>query len=101
MGLVSVGGGEMEEKTVRVTITNPLGFHARPAALFVQRASKYENCEVFVEKDDDRVNGKSIMGLMMLAAEQGSELTITTRGENVDRCLEDLVDLIKNNFGEA
>ena len=91
----------MEEKKVTVKITNPLGFHARPAALFVQRASKYEKCEVFVEKDEDRVNGKSIMGLMMLAAEKGSELTITARGDKVDSCLEDLVDLIKNNFGEA
>jgi len=93
-------GGE-EEKKVLVKITNPLGFHARPAAMFVEIASRYESCEVFVEKDDVRVNGKSIMGLMLFAAEQGSELTLIARGEGSEKCLEELVELFKINFKEA
>lgn len=90
----------MEEKRVKVEVTNPLGFHARPAAKFVECASKYEGCDVFVEKEGMRVNGKSIMGLMLFAAEQGSEMDLIAQGKQADECLEDLVDLFKRNFGE-
>lgn len=83
-----------------VTVTNSLGFHARPAAKFVECASRYQNCEVFVEKDGARVNGKSIMGLMLFAAEQGSEMALIARGENAEQCLRDLHELFKANFGE-
>lgn len=88
------------EKEIMVTITNPLGFHARPAAKFVECASKYDDCEVFVEKDGERVNGKSIMGLMLFAAERGSRMKIIARGQRVAQCLRDLDDLIKDDFGE-
>ena len=88
------------EKEIVVTITNPLGFHARPAAKFVECASKYEDCEVYAEKDGERVNGKSIMGLMLFAAEQGSRMKLIARGEEADKCLRDLDQLFKDNFGE-
>jgi phosphocarrier protein len=93
-------GGGAEEKKLLVTVTNPFGFHARPAAKFVECAAKYRNCEVFVEKDGARVNGKSIMGLMLFAAEQGSEMMLIARGENAEQCLKDLCELFKRNFGE-
>lgn len=80
-----------------VTISSPLGLHARPAALFVQTASRYP-CEVFVEREGLRVNGKSIMGVMMLAAEQGAILNIEAEGEQAERCLEALAALIDSGF---
>lgn len=89
-----------DEKKILVTVTNPFGFHARPAAKFVECAGKYQNCEVFVEKEGARVNGKSIMGLMLFAAEQGSEMLLIARGENAEQCLKELCDLFKQNFGE-
>jgi len=94
-------GAEPGEKQVFVTVTNPLGFHARPAAQFVKCANKYPKCEVFAEKDGKRVNGKSIMGLMMFAAEQGSQMALIARGDKAEECLRDLVELFRNNFGEA
>ena len=71
----------MVEKTV--VINNPLGLHARPAALVVQAAAKFKS-EIFFSKGDIQgVNSKSIMGVMMLAAEQGSEITIQAKGEDL------------------
>lgn len=80
-------------------IINKLGLHARAAAKFMQTAAGY-TCEVLVEKQGKRVNGKSIMGLMMLAASRGSEVVITTDGEDAEVALQALVDLINNRFGE-
>ena len=94
-------GTDPREKHVLVTVTNPLGFHARPAAKFVECASKYPGCAVFAEKDGTRVNGKSIMGLMLFAAEQGSEMFLIAHGDEAEMCLRDLVQLFKDNFGEA
>src|SRR5947208_16338696 len=65
-------------------VANKLGIHARPAAMFVKIANKF-SCDVYVEKDDERVNGKSIMGLMMLAAGPGSRLMIYAEGEDAAR----------------
>ena len=65
--------------TKELTIVNRLGLHARPSAMFVKTASRFR-CEIWVEKDGERVNGKSIMGLMMLAAGQGSKLLVTCEG---------------------
>ena len=77
-------------KIVRsIVITNPLGLHARPAAVFVQTASRYP-CDVQVERGDIRVSGKSIMGIMMLAAEQGAELVVKVDGDDAEECLEAL-----------
>ena len=65
--------------TQELTIVNKLGIHARPAAIFVKTANRFA-CDIFVEKDGEKINGKSIMGLMMLAAGPGSKLTIHASG---------------------
>ena len=83
----------------QVVITNPLGLHARPAALFVQAATRFP-CDVYVTREDIRVSGKSIMGVMMLAAEQGAEITIEVDGEEEEACLETLLDLVSGGFDE-
>jgi len=83
--------------TRKLTITSPLGLHARPAALFVKTASRFD-CDVHVEREGLRVNGKSIMGVMMLAAEQGSELLVETDGEDAEACLAALTELIESGF---
>ena len=83
-----------------VTIVNRLGLHARPAAMFVRIASRYR-CEVWVEKEEgDQVNGKSIMGLMMLAAGQGSKLNIRCEGPDADRAMHEIEELIAAKFNE-
>jgi len=85
--------------TSEFTVTNKLGIHARPAAQFVKTASTF-SCDIQVEKDDEQADGKSIMGLMMLAAGHGSILTITADGEDADTALETLGALIARNFEE-
>ena len=85
--------------TRELTIINKLGVHARPAALFVKTANRYE-CEISVEKDGEKVNGKSIMGLMMLAAGPGSRLTIHALGQDASQALAELETLIKRKFDE-
>jgi phosphocarrier protein len=82
-----------------LTVTNKLGIHARPAALFVKIASKFDS-HINVEKDGEIINGKSIMGLMMLAAAQGSELTITAEGRDADAALTALEELFHKKFNE-
>ena len=81
------------------TIQNKLGIHARPAAQFVKTASRFSS-EVRVEKDGEEVDGKSIMGLMMLAAGKGSKLSLIAEGADADRAIEELVHLIESRFGE-
>ena len=73
------------------------GMHARPASIFVQTASKF-NCEIKVIKDEVEVNGKSIMGLMMLALSPGSEFKIIADGIDEDIAIEALIDLVHNDF---
>jgi phosphocarrier protein HPr len=91
------------EETLRVTrelvVTNKLGIHARPAAMFVRTAAKFD-CEIYVEKDGERVNGKSIMGLMMLAAGPGSKLLLLAEGEDATRAIVELETLVKRKFDE-
>jgi len=82
-----------------LVIENRNGLHARPAALFVKTASRF-HAEVWVEKDEERVNGKSIMGLMMLAAGKGSVLRVTAEGEDAVTVITELEALIKGRFGE-
>jgi phosphocarrier protein len=81
-------------------IVNSLGLHARPAAQLVRLASSFP-CEVQISKDGVAVNGKSIMGVMMLAAECGSEITIRAHGEGADAALDAIVELVSNGFGET
>lgn len=83
-----------------LTISNKLGLHARPAAQFVKTSSSY-SCEVWVEKDEERVNGKSIMGLMMLAAGQGSKLMVMTDGSDEQDAMSALESLVSGGFGES
>ncbi len=85
--------------TQEFTITNKLGIHARPAAQFVKTANGFD-AEVTVEKDGEEIDGKSIMGLMMLAVGHGSTLTITTEGPEADASLQAIGDLIGRNFEE-
>jgi len=82
-----------------ITITNALGLHARPAALFVKTAASFK-CDVFVERDGIRVNGKSIMGIMMLAAEQGSVLSLEADGSDAQACVDALARLVESGFSE-
>lgn len=83
----------------KIKIKNKLGLHARPAALFVQTAAQFKS-DVFLERDEHEVNGKSIMGVMMLAAEMGSELTLTVNGEDEEEALAALTELARNKFNE-
>src|SRR5438093_548362 len=82
-----------------IAIINRLGLHARPAAMFVRIASRYRS-EVWVSKEGEEVNGKSIMGLMMLAAGQGSKLHLRCEGPDADKALEELEELINSKFNE-
>lgn len=86
--------------TEEIEIINELGLHARAAANFVKVANNYSS-EVTVEKDGVSANGKSIMGVMMLAASRGSMITVTTEGEDARESMEALKKLVKNKFGEA
>ena len=81
------------------TIVNRLGLHARAAAQLVQTANRFKS-DVTVEKDGTEVNGKSIMGLLMLAAPQGSTIRICVQGEDAEQALEVIGTLINDGFGE-
>jgi len=83
----------------KLVIKNKMGLHARPAALFVEMASRYD-AEVTLCKDDLEVNGKSIMGVLMLAAERGSEITIKAEGKDEKEVLQALTDLLEGKFDE-
>src|ERR1017187_1845563 len=85
--------------TKEFQIVNKLGVHARPAAMFVKIANRFE-CDIFVEKDGEKVNGKSIMGLMMLAAGPGSTLIIRANGSDASKALAEIEALIKRKFDE-
>jgi len=80
-------------------IGNKLGLHARPAAVFVQTANRFE-ASVEVQKDDLKVDGKSIMGIMTLAAEMGSSIIVRAAGQDAAVAMEALAQLIESNFGE-
>ncbi len=83
-----------------VVIKNKLGLHARAAALLVQTVSRY-NSDLYLEKDGHRVNGKSIMGVMMLAAAKGSTVRIEASGEDAGELLTQVEQLVDDRFGEA
>lgn len=85
--------------TKELTIQNRLGLHARPSAMFVKVCSRFR-CEIWVEKDGERINGKSIMGLMMLAAGLGSRLVVTCQGVDEERAMEEIEALINQKFNE-
>ena len=91
--------GEELRITKELLVTNKLGIHARPAAMFVKTANRFE-CDVYVEKDGERVNGKSIMGLMMLAAGPGSKLLVFAEGEDAAKAVVELEALLRRKFDE-
>lgn len=92
-----------DEKGPSVTkdllITNKLGIHARPASMFVKTATRFA-CDVFVEKDGETINGKSIMGLMMLAAGPGSKLVVHAHGNDASQAVAEIEALVKRKFDE-
>lgn len=89
----------VNEVTRVATIRNRLGMHARPAAEFVKLAGAYK-ADIWVEKEELEVNGKSILGVMMLAAEAGSSIRIRSIGADAERAVEALVALVESGFGE-
>jgi phosphocarrier protein HPr len=91
---------EVRVEERRVRIRNRMGLHARPAAEFVKLAGRYE-AEIQLTKDGLSVNGKSIMGVLMLAAEQGSELLIRGEGADAPQAVEALESLVNQGFMEA
>ena len=85
--------------TKELLVSNKLGIHARPAAMFVKVANRF-TCDIFVEKDGEKVNGKSIMGLMMLAAGPGSKFTVHAQGPDASQAIAEIEALIKRKFDE-
>ena len=94
----------MEQTTTghraKVKIPNPLGLHLRPASQLVKVAAQYQSCDISLEKDGQLINAKSIMGVIMLAAEQGSEITIEASGDDSEVAVAALVAIIEDGFGE-
>lgn len=80
-------------------VTNPLGVHARPSAMLAQTASKFKS-EVWLSKDGHEVNGKSILGVMTLAAQMGADVTIRVDGPDEEKALDALVQIFEMRFGE-
>ena len=82
-----------------MVVQNQLGLHARPAAMFVKMATRFKS-EILVVKEGEEINGKSIMGLMMLAAGPGTTLTVTAVGSDAAASIDELTQLLKRNFEE-
>ena len=82
------------------TVPNKLGLHARPAALFVQAVQRFR-CKALVSKGDTEVNGKSLMGIMMLAAEHGSQVKVTLEGQDAPQAMAEVDKLFQRKFDEA
>lgn len=101
MGLLSRKTTTNQDQTItkEFTILNRLGLHARPSAMFVKTSNRFK-AEVWVEKDGEQVNGKSIMGLMMLAAGQGSKLLVSCEGPDAEQALTEIEALIQRRFDE-
>ena len=88
-----------EFQTKELTILNKAGIHARPAAMFVKVANRFGS-DIFVEKDGEKINGKSIMGLMMLAAGPGSKVTLLAKGNDAGAAINELEALVNRKFDE-
>ena len=80
-----------------ITIKNKTGLHARPAAILVQKANEYSS-DIFLEKDEDRINAKSIMGVMMLAAAEGSTIKIIASGDDEQEAVEHISKLLETDI---
>lgn len=88
-----------EELESTFEIKNTLGLHARPASLFVQVATSYES-DIFVEKDGEVINAKSLMGLLMLSAGYGTIIKVSAKGSDCEEAIQAIGDLIQRNFDE-
>ncbi len=88
------------QKTMDIVITNKLGLHARAAAKLTQLASRYPGCEIHIARGTQRVNAKSIMGVMMLAAGLGVTVQVDASGPQADEALEAIRQLFEDKFGE-
>lgn len=100
MGILAkknTGGEKRQER--ELVILNRYGLHARPAAMFVKTSNRFKS-EVWVEKDGEEVNGKSIMGLMMLAAGHGSKLKVSAAGSDAEKFLDEIEQLVASRFNE-
>jgi phosphocarrier protein len=95
-----MGAGTTDEQRASLQIRNRLGLHARAAAMLVQTANRFD-AEVTVAKDGQVVNGRSIMGVMMLAAEQGSSIDVATSGPQAVEALQAIRELVEARFNEA
>ncbi|MDY3030432.1 MAG: HPr family phosphocarrier protein [Clostridia bacterium] len=82
-----------------VTVQNSVGLHARPATFFIQRANEFKS-SIWVEKDDRRVNAKSLLGVLSLGIVKGAEISIIADGSDEEEAVKTLVELIKSNFSE-
>jgi len=87
----------MIERTVK--IINKAGLHTRPAATIVKMAAKYK-CDFFISRDGMNINGKSIIGVMTLAAEEGAELVLTFNGEDEEEAAKEIIDFFEKGFNE-
>ena len=97
MSAKKISDGEFHIK--ELTIVNKSGIHARPAAMFVKIANRFGS-DIFVEKDGEKINGKSIMGLMMLAAGPGSKVTLHVKGADAAAAITELEALVQRKFDE-
>lgn len=93
-----MGAEDRAEK--QVLVTNERGLHARAATQLVQMAAKYP-CEVTLAKDGNEVNGKSIMGVLMLVASKGTMLTVAAKGDRAAEAVASIVRLVEDKFGEG
>ena len=99
MSSANKSGNTANKVKKELVVTNKLGIHARPAAMFVKTANLFD-CEVFVEKDGETVNGKSIMGLMMLAAGPGCKIRVQADGADAVLAVNEIEALLKRKFDE-
>ena len=100
MGILTKKSSNGETRVTReLVIMNRYGLHARPAAMFVKTSNRYK-ADVWVEKDGEEVNGKSIMGLMMLAAGHGSRLRVSAAGADAEKFLREIEELVAKRFHE-
>ena len=85
--------------TKNVTITNTIGLHARPATFFIQKANSYK-CSVWVEKDERKVNAKSLLGVLSLGIAKGMTITLIADGQDEEKAVNGLVELVETGFAE-
>lgn len=80
-------------------VNNQVGLHARPATFFIQKANEFK-CSIWLEKDERKVNAKSLLGVLSLGVIKGGEISIIADGDDEERAVDSLVELIESNFGE-